>query len=190
MGLKSIFDGLYVDQLIQKDEQGEFVFYPHGLMGRGYKLPAELEPSVRQRLRQRMLVALVLGGAFGILVVRLIGSGNDVGLAGWAISIAAILFWGIRQYQKPLASGLEPTSGPRVSFGEWFRRGRRARPTWTYWASAVTGALMLVVASLVIALALADGDPVTIVCAVITLLLGALLTWDGALGIMDRWLTK
>jgi hypothetical protein len=40
MGLKSIFDGLYVNQLIQKNERDETIIYPHGMMGRGYVLPS------------------------------------------------------------------------------------------------------------------------------------------------------
>ncbi len=192
MGLKSIFDGLYVDQLIQKDDAGEFVFYPNGLMGRGYKLPAELEPGIRQRLRQRMLVALVIGGSFGLLVARMIGSGSDVTSTSWAIivGIGAILFVGMRHYRKPLTVGLEPASGAPVSISEWFRRGRKARPAWTYWTSAVTGAIMLVAASLVIAMTIAEPDPVMIVCGAITLVFGALLAWDGTLGLMERFLGK
>ncbi len=192
MGLKSIFDGLYVDQLIQKDEQGAFVFYPHGMMGRGYRLPAELEPGIRRRLRRHMLVALILGATYGIFVLRLIDSADSFTSLGWAIiSVVAVLnLAGITYFRRPLTQGLEPVSGPRPSAGEWFRRGRQARPSWTYWTSAVMGVFMLFVASLVIALALADGDPVTIVCAIVTLASGALLTWDGTLGVMDRWLTK
>ncbi|CAN0467369.1 unnamed protein product, partial [Phaeothamnion confervicola] len=38
MNLIRIFDGLYVDQLFQKNERGEAIYYPFGLMGRGYLL--------------------------------------------------------------------------------------------------------------------------------------------------------
>ena len=47
-GLTGIFDDIYVKQLFQKNERGETVFYPFGLIGRGYLLPKEREADVRQ----------------------------------------------------------------------------------------------------------------------------------------------
>jgi len=132
MGLKSIFDGLYIDQLIQKNEQGEFILYPHGLMGRGYLLPADREPAIRQRLRLTMLLSLIVGTMYGLFALRVVESGHVDSLLGWllVIAIAVLLVGGILFYQSRLADGLEPEPGKQPTTGEWLRRGRKARPTW------------------------------------------------------------
>ena len=129
MGLIGIFDGLYVDQLIQKNDRGEFVLYPHGLMGRGYLLPAEREPAIRQRLRLTMLLSLIVGTMYGLFALRVVESNQVVSLFGWmlVIAIAVLLVGGIIFYQSRLADGLEQVSGPRPSTGEWLRRGRAGR---------------------------------------------------------------
>ena len=114
MGIKSIFDGLYVDQLFQKDERGRTVFYPHGLMGRGYRLPADREARVRRSMRRLLLVALVLGISFGLLVLRIMHTPGEVPPAIWLVGGGAfVLLLGlVAHLQARLALGLEPVSGP------------------------------------------------------------------------------
>jgi hypothetical protein len=187
MGITGIFDGLYVDQLFQKTEQGETVFYPFGLMGRGYLLPAEREGGVRRCMRLLMLVSLVIGTSLGLLVLRIVESSGPLQPAGWVIGggIFGLLIGLIVYFQARLAIGLEPVD-VRVQAGEWLRRGRTARAAWTYWASVVGGVLLLLLAAAGMALGFEDGDPWGVVAGVILLLLGVVLTWDGAMGLIER----
>lgn len=188
MGLKSIFDGLYVDQLIRKDERGAFVIYPHGLLGRGYVLPAEKEPAVRQRLRTVMLGSIIVSVAFAMFISRVIAPTNDVGALGWGIiaALGAILLAGIITFQRRLAVGLEPVPGPRPSLREWMRRGRQSRPIWTYWFCVVCGALLGLISAAAIGVGIADGDALVIGSSVFLLLVSALAAWDGVRGLSER----
>jgi hypothetical protein len=185
MGLKSIFDGLYVNQLIQKNERDETIIYPHGMMGRGYVLPAEREAQVRDRLRLTMLVALVIGIGFGMTVMRMLDAEPDVSPLIWgAISASAVLlFSGLIYYQSRLVTGLQPVVGPRPSLREWLRRGRQARPAWTYWFSLVAGVILLTAA----AAAIASGTGVLVLASgVFLLLIGGLGAVDGVLGLKEH----
>ena len=188
MGMKSVFDGLYVDQLIQKNERGELIVYPNGMMGRGYLLPAEREAAVRLRMRMLMLFSLVIGISFALFVQRVMDSGQVVSLIGWTTlgGIGALLMGAIMYFQSQLKAGLEPVPGPRPSAGEWFRRGRQARATWTYWVSAALGASTLLLGIAGVAMAI-SGDLSAVAGAGFLLLVGALLTWDGVLGLIERY---
>jgi uncharacterized membrane protein YfcA len=188
MGLKSIFDGLYIDQLIQKNDQGEFILYPHGLMGRGYLLPADREPAIRQRLRLTMLLSLIVGTMYGLFALRVVESSHVGSLLGWllVIAIAVLLVGGILFYQSRLADGLEPVRGKQPSTGEWLRRGRQARPTWTYWVSAVAGVLLLLMSVAAIAVGMSDNDHFIVGCGVFLVLVSVLGAWDGLLGLKER----
>ena len=188
MGVRNIFDGLYVDQLFQKNERGETLFYPFGMMGRGYLLPAEREERVRQSMRWLMLVSLVVGISFGLLAVRFIENSGTAQPVGWVIAgsaflllIAIIVF-----FQSRLARGLEPAIGPRPAAGEWLRLGRKARRPWTYWVSVMGGVLTLLLAVASIALGFEDGDIWSIVGGAFLMLAGAFLTWDGAMGLIEK----
>lgn len=188
MGIKSIFDGLYVDQLFQKDERGRTVFYPHGLMGRGYRLPADREARVRRSMRRLLLVALVLGISFGLLVLRIMHTPGEVPPAIWLVGGGAfVLLLGlVAHLQARLALGLEPVSGPRPSVGEWLRAGRRVRALWTHWACIGLGLFGLLMAGAGFAFGIADGDPWGFASGGFMLLVGAALTWDGVLGLIER----
>lgn len=161
MGIKSIFDGLYVDQLFQKDERGQTVFYPHGLMGRGYRLPADREARVRRSMRRLLLVALVLGISFGLLVLRIMHTPGEVPPAIWLVGGGAfVLLLGlVAHLQARLALGLEPVSGPRPSVGEWLRAGRRVRALWTHWACIGLGLFGLLMAGAGFAFGIAAAIP-------------------------------
>jgi hypothetical protein len=187
MGITGIFDGLYLDQLFQKTEQGETVFYPFGLMGRGYLLPAEREGGVRRSMRLLMLVSLIIGTSLGLLVLRIVESSGPMLPAGWVIGggIFGLLIGLIVYFQSRLAIGLEPVD-VRVPAGEWLRRGRTARAAWTYWASVAGGVFLLLLAAAGMALGFEDGDPWGVVAGAILLLLGVVLTWDGAMGLIER----
>ena len=187
MGLRSIFDGLYIDQLIRKDESGAFVIYPHGMLGRGYTLPAEQEPAMRLRLRWLMLASLIVGISFSSLLARITDNGAVTAL-GWvviaglgALLLSAIVFW-----QSRLASGLEPVGGPRMSTGEWLRRGRQSRPAWTLWFSAILGGIMTVASTAALIVGVTDHDGLVMVSGLFLLIISAVAGVDGVLGLIER----
>lgn len=192
MGIRSIFDGLYVDQLFQKDERGETVFYPHGLMGRGYRLPAEREHRVRQAMRRLVATSLVVGISFGLLALRMIGTSEAARPVIWLIGGGAFvaLLGLVACLQSCLAEGLEPVSGPRPSIGQWLRAGRGVRALWTHWACIGLGLFGLLMAGAGFALGIADGDPWGFASGGFMLLVGAALTWDGVLGLIERTTTE
>ncbi|MEI9898816.1 MAG: hypothetical protein WDN31_00340 [Hyphomicrobium sp.] len=188
MGLKSIIDGLYVDQLIQKNDNGSFVIYPHGMLGRGYLLPADREPQMRQRVRTMMLVSVIMSVTFAIVISRLADQQHAVSPLGWAINagIGALLLAGIVLYQRRLAAGLRPAAGPRPSVGEWLRRGRRSRPAWTCWFSTILGAFMALLSALAIGVGIGGTDILVTVSGIIMLAVSVFAAWDGILGLKER----
>lgn len=188
MGMKAIFDGLYVDQLFQKNASGDTVFYPHGLMGRGYLVPADCEESVRRRMRLLMLTSLVVGVSFGLVALRLVTSSGVVAPAGWAIAgiafvalIGAIVF-----VQSRLANGLAPVDAPRPSAGQWLRAGRAARAFWTHWTCVALGLFALLMAGAGLGFGIVEGDPWGFASGGFMLVVGAALIMDGVLGLIER----
>lgn len=135
MSLKRIFDGLYVDQLFQRNERGETIFYPFGLMGRAYRVPEAREAELRQAMRWLMLTALV-SGSIVFTPMMTLGLDERDGLPFWLVGggALALLLAVLTGLQLRLAKGLEPVPHARPSAGEWLRRGRQARAPWTYWA--------------------------------------------------------
>jgi hypothetical protein len=187
-GVVRIFDGLYVDQLFQKNERGETVFYPHGLLGRGYLLPAAREAGIRQRMRLIMLMALAIGISFGFWAVRIIGEAGTLPLTGWLVAGGGfVLLLGLLALsQSRLAAGLEPVSTPPPSMREFLRRGRLARASWTYWVCILLGLVSLLLAGAGFALGLAEDGLMGFASGAFFLLVGAMLTWDGVLGLIER----
>ena len=185
--MQKIFDGLYGDQLFHKNERGETIFYPFGLMGRGYLLPAERETAIRGSMRRLTLVSLVGGISLALLATRILNS-SGMESSSWLICGAAfaLLLAAVIYFQKRMIVGLEPAPGPRPSVGEWLRRGRQARARWTYWACVVLGVLCLAMAGFSLALGVADGGLAGIASGAFMLLVGALLTWDGVVGLIER----
>lgn len=186
MGFMRIFDGLYVDQLFQKNERGEIVFYPSGLLGRGYLLPAEREARMRQSMRRLMGFSLATGIGFAAVGFRVAaGSGFDP-LTVLAVAVAFVLLLGlISILQLRLAHNLKPVA-ERVPTREWLRRGRQARQAWTYGASVGLGVLLLLLAGSGLALGVWDGGLLAIGGGAFLLVVGALLTWDGVMGLIER----
>lgn len=188
MGLKSIFDALYVDQLIQKSDDGRFTLYPHGMMGGGYQLPAEREPAMRQRVRATMIVSLIVGIAFGMFYVRVAEQGSAISLLAYlgAIGMGVLAFAGLILYQRRLAKGLEPVAGPKPSAGEWLRRGRRSRPAWTYRFCIILGTLMAVMSIAALGVGFSDSDMLVIGSGIFLLAISVFAAWDGVLGLRER----
>ncbi len=187
MTMKRIFDGLYVDQLFQRNEHGQTIYYPFGMMGRGYLLPEEREDGVRRATRSLMLVSLAAGIGFPLIAMRFAEESNAYPaswlIAGGAfVALLAVIFF----FQSRLAAGLAPATTPRPPAREWLRRGRQARAPWTHWACLVLGLVTLMLAAAGFALGAVDGGFAGIASGVFLLLVGGLLSWDGAMGLIEK----
>lgn len=188
MSLKSIFDGVYVDQLIQKNDRGEIVVYPHGMLGRGYVLPPEREDEYRRRVRRMMAVSIFIGFGAAMLILRAIEAEGSVSPFGWVavIAVAGLLLAGMIHYQSRIVIGLQPSADPRPSVATWMRRGRRARATWTCWFNVIVGSLMAIASVAAIVIGMHSGENVVIVSGVLLLLLSLFAVWDGVMGLQER----
>jgi hypothetical protein len=69
-----LFDWLFVNQLFGTNDRGETIYYPNGLIGRGYLVSTEREASVRARVRWLVLFSLIGTLVLVVLVPRLIES--------------------------------------------------------------------------------------------------------------------
>ena len=186
--VSNIFDGLYVDQLFHKGERGETIFYPFGLMGRGYLLPAEREASMRRSMRWLMIGSLVFGGSFGAVALRLLTPLQGTPLLAWLIAGSAFAagLGVIVTLQSRMSRGLEPMPGPGPSVGDWFRSGRAVRAPWTHRVCLGLGLFSLLLAAGGFAFGIAEGDWSGFASGFFMLFVGAVLTWDGALGLKAR----
>jgi hypothetical protein len=186
--VSNIFDGLYVDQLFHKNDRGETIFYPFGLMGRGYLLPVEREAEMRRSMRWLMAFSLLLGGGFGVVLLRMVTPVEAVPLATWLIGGAAFAagLAVIVYLQSRMSRGLEPMQGPAPTVGEWFRRGRTVRAPWTHRVCLGLGLFSLLLAAGGFAMGIAENDWSGFAAGLFMLAVGALLTWDGALGLKSR----
>lgn len=185
--MHKIFDGLYVDQLFHKTERGETTYYPFGIMGRGYLLPAGREADMRRATRWLMAISIAFGVGFAMIFVDVLGTASS-GLGTWLVGTAVFIL-GIALItciQWRMISGLTPSTAERPGAGEWLRRGRKARAPWTYWVLLVLGLFMLLLAASGFAFAIVDGALAGIASGAVMLLIGALLAGDGALGLIER----
>jgi hypothetical protein len=109
-------------------------------------------------------------------------------LTGWLVAGGGfVLLLGlIVFFQSQLTAGLEPVSTSPPSMGEFLRRGRAARASWTYWACIVLGLVSLLLAGGGFAFGLAEDGLAGFASGTFFLLVGAMLTWDGVLGLIER----
>lgn len=182
--MKSLVDGLYVDQLFQKTESGDTVYYPYGLIGPGYLLSAEREAELRGATRSLMLVSLILGAAFGLLALRIMDSPGAVTPVGWLVlgGLLGGLIGFVLFLQRRLVRGLARAPGPRPSLRDWLKRARGARPKWALVVFIVLGVLCVVLS----AGGLHVGDVEGVLSGLVLLLIGGLLLWDGVQGLIER----
>ncbi len=186
-GLTGIFDDIYIKQLFQKNERGETVFYPFGLMGRGYLLPKEREADIRRATRLQMLATLIASISFGLLVTQVSGSNHPVSPGGWLIlgTLCVAIFAATIWSQLRLSAGLEP-AGERIAMSEWLRRGRQARPFWTYWAMIILGIFSLLMATSGFVAGVIERDISLLMAGLFFLLIAIFGIWDGRRGIIER----
>jgi hypothetical protein len=111
MRISAIFDRIFVDILFDKNERGETVFYPHGLLGRAYVLPAAREAATRDALRRFMLISLLCGMSYSLLIARIQDSAGPMTTAGWIVAgtLFVLMIGTLAVFQSRLAKGLEPS---------------------------------------------------------------------------------
>ena len=115
MTVTGIFDWLFVDQLFRTNDRGETIFYPNGLMARGYLVPPERAPGVKSGVRRLVLLAFVGAIVFAVLLPRLIEAWLGITLPlGWFIGYAIVALVigvvAIVHCLSRLTVGLEPTA--------------------------------------------------------------------------------
>jgi hypothetical protein len=182
--MKRLIDGLYVDQLFQRTETGDTVYYPYGMIGPGYLLSAEREAEIRRATRLLMLVSLVSGGAFGLFALRVVNSPGSLTLVGGLVlgGVMAGLVGLVVYLQSRLVRGLERAPEPRPAARDWLKRARGARPTWALAAFIVLGVLCVILS----AGGFLVGDALGVLSGIVLLLIGGLLLWDGVRGLIER----
>lgn len=119
MGVMTIFDWLFVDQLFHKNERGETIFYPNGLLARGYLVPREREPSVRSGMRRLVLAAFIGALVLVVVVPRVIETwlGFTLPLSWFVGGAAVVTVVGVAAIiycLSRLAAGLEPVPPART----------------------------------------------------------------------------
>lgn len=178
------FDGVFVDPVFEKNDRSETIYYPFGLLGQGYLAPEDRLAGLRQAARGLWIFTLVATISLILLLRRI----DITGAVGWLIYACAFaLLIGVIVYlQARLAAGLKPTQSPRPSAGQRLRRARAARPSWSHWVLFLIGAFNLLLAGTGIALGISDTDLVTIALPALWLVVGAALTLDGVLGLIER----
>ncbi|MDP1911482.1 MAG: hypothetical protein Q8K85_24540 [Hyphomicrobium sp.] len=113
MTVAGIFDALFVNQLFRTNERGATIFYPNGLMARGYIVPPEREASVRGGLRRLVLLAFAGAMMLAVVLPRMLEAWLGFTLPlGWFLGYAIIaLVIGIAaiiHFLSRLTVGLEP----------------------------------------------------------------------------------
>lgn len=115
MGVTSMFDALFVNQLFGTDARGETVFYPNGRAARGYLVPPEREAGVRSGVRRLALAALIGAIVFAVVLPRSIEAWVGMTMPlGWFIAYAlvafSVAFGAIIYVLSRLTVGLQPVS--------------------------------------------------------------------------------
>ncbi len=116
MSVAGIFDALFVNQLFRTSAQGETIYYPNGVTGRGYLVPPEREAGVRSGVRWLVIVSQIGIIALVVIVPRLIEAwlGYTLPLPwfiGGALVATVVTVAAIIRYLSRLAAGLEVAPG-------------------------------------------------------------------------------
>ncbi len=188
MGLIKVFDALYVDQLIQKNERGEAVVYPYGLAGSGYVLPEDRVGAVRTSMRRQMLAAIAIGFYTAVVAASIFAADGHVSLwTGLGVAAATLGFAGILYMQRRLATGLkQQVIQQRPSIGVFMRNARMARPLWSLWGELVLGVIVVAFGLPDLITALQTSDYTGVGQNLFILAVGGYILWDGALGVIQR----
>jgi len=115
MTVTGIFDWLFIDQLFRTNERGETIFYPNGLLARGYIVPSERAPRVKSGVRRLVLIAFAGAMVLAVVLPRMLEAWLGFTLPlGWFIGYAIIaLVIGVAaiiHFLSRLTVGLEPAA--------------------------------------------------------------------------------
>jgi hypothetical protein len=173
------------DLQFETNGAGEVIYHPRGVFGRGYRVPADQLPRMRQVARSLMLLALVGVGLY-VLIPRIIDYPDAIKPFGWLINFGGLaVLWGIADWLASRAVvGLEPVQPP--PWPERLRRHRKTTPVWIFWFSIACGLLFGVISLGAILAGFENQQTLHVVVGVFLLPLAAALIWDGVLGVRTR----
>lgn len=155
--LNQIIDGISAG-CFKKLENGQYVFFPNGVLGGGYAVPDEAAAlRVRQSLRRLWYVILAFCAVSGPVVTWLFTS-FDIRIAGGvAVAVLVMIAFGTRMAMNRTAAGLEKVD-TRLKFREALQTQAIAFPRWYSIFQVVFSGLMLVVGFFMIRDAATDSD--------------------------------
>ena len=118
--------------LFTRNEAGQTVMYPNGVLGRGYILPsAETEQRMRRILMWMIIAAGVAGGLGGQGMFAYFGRPADWPMHAWVAALIAFAALGAayRLIAARLAQGLAPVEA-RLTVLDALKRQSEAMPRW------------------------------------------------------------
>jgi NADH:ubiquinone oxidoreductase subunit 3 (subunit A) len=134
-------DGL-TDALFKLDRDGKDIFYPHGILGKGYVLPnSAKKEEVRGFLKRFYLVSLLL-----ILL-----TGSTVGWAANVILIPPLLLWYYLRVKR-LLKEVMPTA-EKLKFSEAASNSAKSHNLFTLWFLEVCSLLFVLSGLLILFIA-------------------------------------
>ena len=131
--------------MFQRNDEGQTVMYPNGVLGRGYVVP---NPDAERRMRQVLMWLVITAGVAGGVGVSLLqayfGGPADWAASVWLIVLAALAGLGLayRLFVARLASGLTPVEA-RLGLLDAFKRQAVAMPRWYLILLAIFSPLMV-----------------------------------------------
>ena len=95
--IRRILDSL-TDLQFETNGAGEVIYHPRGVFGRGYRVPADQLPRMRQVARSLMLLGVVGVGLY-VLIPRIIDYPDAIKPFGWLINFGGLAaLWGIADW--------------------------------------------------------------------------------------------
>ena len=110
-----IFD--HIDAYMRTDEEGNRIFFPHGVFARGKTIPSEqAESELRQFLRKQEVVGLIVGVPFALVMAYLYCKYGATSLLVFAIPLFLYLAYYHRRINRILKGS--QTSDVRLTYDE------------------------------------------------------------------------
>ncbi len=152
----SVIDGI-VDASFKTGEDGSPLFYPWGILGRGYVIPnARRKEQIQVFLRRYTLIGLTVTVVVGLaaMAVMMFASWWG-GIALWLALLAAALIGGA-WVAAQLTRGLERTP-TRLTFGEGYTNAARSLSQTALWLLEFISLALVALSVIAIAAFLSDG---------------------------------